>query len=166
MRTILYLVAVGALLVALGIVVLPRDEPAGVVEAAALPVELTEFVQPTTREPAPPTPAAEQSAPQPNRLEPDIRSAITGYRFPDVESPPWADEMEGAILAHVAERPGLKLTDLQVQCAVEACVVFLGGISALVYELDFDVFAREHGFAFAAINSIDGGPHRIVTLRR
>ena len=42
----------------------------------------------------------------------------------------------------------------------------MGGDSIPVYQMDFDVFASEHGFATATIHSMDGGPNRIVYLRR
>ena len=73
--------------------------------------------------------------------------------------------MEAAILAHIAQHPALELTELQVQCAIDQCVIFLSGRSVAVYEMGFDVFATEHGFASATIYSIDGGPSRIVYLR-
>ena len=35
-----------------------------------------------------------------------------------------------------------------------------------VYQMDFDVFAEEHGFANAVIRGSDGRDRRIVRLRR
>lgn len=67
---------------------------------------------------------------------------------------------------HIAQHPGLELTELQVQCAEEECVIFLGGRSIPVYQMGFDVFAEDHGFANALIRSMDGGPNRLVYLRR
>src|SRR5690349_15905607 len=42
------------------------------------------------------------------RTEPNIVTVITGRPLPDVESPPWSDEMESAILSHIGRHPGLK----------------------------------------------------------
>ena len=53
-----------------------------------------------------------------------------------------------------------------MQCAEEQCVIFSGGNSIPIYEMGFDVFAGEHGFNSAVIQSMDGGPNRFVYLRR
>ena len=45
-------------------------------------------------------------------------------------------------------------------------VIVLGGNSIPIYEMGFDVFAGEHGFNSAVIQSMDGGPNRFVYLRR
>jgi hypothetical protein len=131
---------------------LPQTEPAAVAWATAHSQS-----QPLTSTPEP------QSTP---RAEPDMLAAITRQPLPDIVPPPWADEMEGAILNYIAQRSGLELTQLQVQCAVEQCVIFLSGDSIPVYQMDFDVFASEHGFEDTMIYSVDGGPNRIVYLRR
>jgi hypothetical protein len=60
----------------------------------------------------------------------------------------------------------LELTELQVQCAEEQCVIFVGGNSIPIYEMGFDAFASEHGFNSAVIHSMDGGPNRFVYLHR
>jgi hypothetical protein len=109
---------------------------------------------------------ADASRAAPPRMEPNILAVIEGQPFPYVESPPWADEMENTILAYIAERPALELTDLQVQCAESGCVIFMGGKEIPVYQLNFDVFAEEHGFANAVIRGSDGSDRRIVFLRR
>jgi hypothetical protein len=101
----------------------------------------------------------------PRHTEPNILAVALGLPFPEVESPPWADEMENSILAYVAQHPRLELTALQVQCGETACVIYMAGDSVPVYEMNFDVFAAEQGFESAGIHSIDGGPRRIVTLR-
>lgn len=101
----------------------------------------------------------------PLRTEPNIVTLITGRPLPDVESPPWSDEMESAILAHIGRHPGLKLTNLQVQCAEDGCLILLIGREIPVYELDLDVFATEHGFSAALIRG-DGIQDRTVFLRR
>jgi hypothetical protein len=107
------------------------------------------------------------SAPEskPLRTEPNIVTLITGRPLPDVESPLWSDEMETAILSHIGRHPGLKLTNLQVQCAEDGCLILLIGRDIPVYELDFDVFATEHGFSAALIRG-DGIQDRTVFLRR
>jgi hypothetical protein len=112
------------------------------------------------------TATADAEAQSPARSEANILVAIARQPLPDVVSPPWADEMEGVILNYIAQRPGLELTELQVQCAEEQCVIFLGGNSIPIYEMGFDVFASEHGFTSAVIHSMDGGPNRLVYLRR
>jgi hypothetical protein len=138
--------------------------------------ELTES-HPTETSKKPPTslmpPAAPVSdtsryVPEPTsvRTEPSILTAITRQLLPDVEVPPWSDEMEGLILSHIARHAGLELTELQVQCAVSECVVFMGGRRVPVYQMGFDVFAHENGFSSARIHTMDGGPNRIVYLRR
>jgi len=73
--------------------------------------------------------------------------------------------MESAILSHIGRHPGLKLTNLQVQCAEDGCLILLIGRDIPVYELDFDVFATEHGFSAALIRG-DGIQDRTVFLRR
>jgi len=108
----------------------------------------------------------EVSQATPLRTEPNILAVIEGVPFPYVESPAWSDEMEGTILAYIAEQPALELTDLQVQCAESGCVVFMGGKEIPVYKMNFDVFAEEHGFANAVIRGSDGSDRRIVFLRR
>ena len=102
---------------------------------------------------------------KPLRTEPNIVTLITGRPLPDVESPPWSDEMESAILSHIGRHPGLKLTNLQVQCAEDGCLILLIGRDIPVYELDFDAFATEHGFSAALIRG-DGIQDRTVFLRR
>lgn len=110
--------------------------------------------------------ARESAESQPLRTEASILSAITRQAVPDVEVPPWADEMEGAILAYIAQQPGLQLTDLQVQCSVSECVIYMGGLKSSVYQIPFDEFATRHGFPYAVIYAMDGGPNRLVYLRR
>jgi len=102
---------------------------------------------------------------KPLRMEPNIVTLVTGRPLPDVESPPWSDEMESTILSHIGQHPGLKLTNLQVQCAEEGCLILLIGRDIPVYELDLDVFATEHGFNAALIRG-DGIEDRTVFLRR
>jgi hypothetical protein len=102
---------------------------------------------------------------KPLRTEPNIVTLITGRPLPDVESPPWSDEMESAILSHIGRHPGLKLTNLQVQCADDGCLILLIGRDVPVYELDFDEFATENGFGAALIRG-DGIRDRTVFLRR
>jgi hypothetical protein len=72
--------------------------------------------------------------------------------------------MEGSILSYIAQRPGLELTDLQVQCSARECIIFIAGNDIPIYEMGFDVFANEQGFESAIIQSIDGGPRRLVYL--
>lgn len=74
--------------------------------------------------------------------------------------------MEGTVFSYISQHQGLELTDLQVQCSVSECVIFMGGRSVPVYQMGFDVFATDNGFSSAIINTIDGGPNRIVYLRR
>lgn len=158
-RTIAYLVAAGGLLAVLAMLVHNRER----VDVAPLPAVATRAMP---QLPAEPAAAPVADAPLPLRTEPNMLTAITRQSLPDIEVPPWADDMEGAILAHIAQHPALELTELQVQCATDQCVIFLGGRSVAVYDMAFDVFATEHGFSDATIYSVDGGPNRIVYLRR
>jgi hypothetical protein len=125
------------------------------------------FPTPADQPPDPPSdrPPSLPRATSP-RTEPSILAAITRQALPDVEVPLWADEMEGAILSHISQQQGLELTDLQVQCSVSECVIFMGGRSIPVYQMGFDVFATDNGFSSATIRTMDGGPNRIVYLRR
>jgi hypothetical protein len=52
--------------------------------------------------------------------------------------------------ASLGRDAGLKLTNLQVQCADDGCLILLIGRDIPVYELDFDEFATEKGFAAGA----------------
>lgn len=142
-------------------------EPAGA-RLAPVPGSSNRLPTPSPAEPlnesrdAPP----DVSRAAPLRTEPNILAVIEGAPFPYVESPPWSDAMENTILAYIAEHPALELTDLQVQCAESGCVIFMGGKEIPVYQLNFDVFAEEHGFANATIRGSDGSDRRIVFLRR
>ena len=128
-RTIAYFVVICTLLVMLGMTVLDggASDP-GVVEPTPPQGEPATATLPTS-EWQPTTTTAKAEAQSPPRSEADILAAITRQPLPDVVSPPWADEMEGVILNHIAQRPGLELTELQAQCAEEQCVIFLGGNS-------------------------------------
>lgn len=164
-RTIAYLAITCSLLAVLAVLVLKKSDTAGDSgpDAAAL--------EPTTELPGSQwtepvlSPNADESQPQLTRTEPNILAVIEGESHPDVESPPWAEEMESIILAYIARHP-LKLTTLQVQCVDTECVIFMGGENVPVYQMDFDVFAEEHGFADAVIRGSDGSDRRIVRLRR
>jgi len=165
-RTIAYFVVICTLLVVLAMTVLNgRASDPGVVEPTAPQAEPAMATLPTS-ESQPTAATAKAEAQSPPRSEANILAAITRQPLPEVVSPPWADEMEGVILNYIAQRPGLELTELQVQCAEEQCVIFLGGNSIPIYEMGFDVFASEHGFNSAVIQSMDGGPNRFVYLRR
>ena len=165
-RTIGYFAITCTLLLVLGALVLNREHTVPDVLGATVP----------QIEPAAVTSSVAESQGQPPRFtaeprllprtEPDMLAAITRQPLPDIVSPPWADEMECAILNYIAQRSRLELTQLQVQCAVEQCVIFMCGDSIPVYQKNCDVFASEHGFATATIHSMDGGPNRIVYLRR
>ena len=102
---------------------------------------------------------------KPLRTEPNIVAVITGRPLPDIESPPWSDEMESTILSYIGQHAGLKLTSLQVQCVERGCLILLIGRDIPVYELDFETFAAEHGFNAALIRG-DGIEARTVFLRR
>jgi len=165
-RTVAYFVVICTLLVVLGMTVINggSSDP-GVLEDTVPQTEAVRATLPIS-ESQPMTATAKAEAQSPLRIEANILVAITRQPLPDVVSPPWADEMEGLILSYISQRPGLELTELQVQCAEEQCVIFLGGNSIPVYEMGFDVFAIEHGFNSAVIQSMDGGPNRFVYLRR
>ena len=100
----------------------------------------------------------------PRRTEPNLVAFITKQRRPDIEVPPWADEMESAILSYIAQYPKLALTNLQVQCADAGCVILMGGDDIPVYDMNFDVFASDHGFNGALIGGDSRGA-RTVFLR-
>ena len=125
-RTIAYFVVICTLLVVLGMTVLNggASDP-GVLEPTVPPAEPAMAALPIS-ESQPKTATAKAEAQSPPRSEANILAAITRQPLPDVVSPPWADEMEGVILNYIAQRPGLELTELQVQCAEEQCVIFLG----------------------------------------
>ena len=165
-RTVTYFVVICTLLVVLAMTLLHgvAGDP-GVLEPTAPQVKPTMATLPNS-ESQPTAATAKAEAQSPPRSEANILTAFTKQPLPDVVSPPWADEMEGAILNYIAQRPGLELTQLQVQCAEEQCVIFLGGNSIPIYEMGFDVFASDHGFNSAVIQSMDGGPNRFVYLRR
>jgi hypothetical protein len=74
--------------------------------------------------------------------------------------------MERAILSHVAQHPSLTLTDLEVQCEDAGCVIFMGGPSIPLGELNFAAFAEKNGFTFVVIRDRDGTDGKIVMLRR
>jgi hypothetical protein len=165
-RTIAYFVVICTLLVVLGMTVLNGGAGApGVLEPTVPQAEPAIATLPTFESQLT-TAIANAEAQSPPRSEANILAAITRQPLADVVSPPWADEMEGVILSYIAQRPGLELTELQVQCAEEQCVIFLGGNNIPIYEMSFDVFASEHGFTSAVIQSMDGGPNRLVYLRR
>ena len=165
-RTIAYFVVICTLLVVLSVTLLDggASDP-GVLEAT-VPSEEPVLATLPISESQPMTANAQAEAQSIARSDANILAAITRQPLPDVVSPPWADEMEGVILNYLAQRPGLELTELQVQCAEEQCVIFLGGNSIPIYEMGFDAFASEHGFNSAVIQSMDGGPNRFVYLRR
>jgi hypothetical protein len=102
------------------------------------------------------------SAPEagPVRTEPNIMALITRQPMPDIEVPSWADDMESTILSYVAQQPNLALTGLQVQCANEGCLLLMIGTGIRVYDMNFDVFADEHGFNGALV----GGDSRARTV--
>lgn len=166
-RTTSYVVVVSLLLLAALIWVMRTggdNHPAVLEPGARQSGHIT--ATPATEGETPAVAGARESLPIGWRAEANILAAITRQPLPDVISPPWADDMEAAILNHVAQYPGLELTELQVQCAEQECVIFLGGRSVPVYQMGFDVFADDHGFANAIIRSMDGGPNRLVYLRR
>ena len=74
--------------------------------------------------------------------------------------------MESTILSYVSQHSSLVLTDLQVQCEDTGCVIFMGGPNIHVEQLNFGMFAEEHGFAFVVIRDRDGTDGKIVMLRR
>jgi hypothetical protein len=100
------------------------------------------------------------------RREPNIFTAMDGRPFPEVESSPLFEDMERTILSYVSRHPFLALTDLEVQCEASGCVIFMGGRSIPIHELQFGAFAKEQGFEFAAIRERDGTSGYIVVLRR
>jgi hypothetical protein len=165
-RTIAYFVVICTLLVGLSMTVLDGGAGDPVALEPTVPQAEPAMATLPTFESQSTTATADAEAQSPARSEANILVAIARQPLPDVVSPPWADEMEGVILNYIAQRPGLELTELQVQCAEEQCVIFLGGNSIPIYEMGFDVFASEHGFTNAVIQSMDGGPNRLVYLRR
>jgi hypothetical protein len=100
------------------------------------------------------------------RKEPNIFTVMDGRSFPEVESSPWSDGMERTILSYVSQHQFLALTDLEVQCEVSGCVIFMGGRNIPIHELQFGAFAKEQGFEFVAIRDRDGTSGHIVVLRR
>ena len=164
-RTIAYLAITCSLLAVLAVLVLKKPDTTGGNGLAAVALEPTTELSGSQSA----GPAVSLNADEPERqlkrTEPNILAVIEGESHPEVESPPWADEMESTILAYIARHP-LKLTTLQVQCADTECVIFMGGENLPVYQMDFDVFAAEHGFADAIIRGSDGSDRRIVRLRR
>ena len=130
-RTIAYFMVVCTLLVVLAMTVLNGGaSDSGVLEAIAPQAEPAMATLPTS-ESQPTAATAKAEAQSPPRSEANVLAAITRQPLPEVVSPPWADEMEGVILNYIAQRPGLELTELQVQCAEEQCVIFLGGNSSI-----------------------------------
>ena len=115
-------------------------------------------------------PSAESRADAPQaaitRKEPNIFTVMDGRSFPEVESSPSSDGMEGTILSYVSQHSFLALTDLEVQCEASGCTIFMGGPNIPVWELQFGAFAKEQGFEFVAIRDRDGTDGKIVVLRR
>ena len=119
-------------------------------------------------------PAAQQASASPIaspqsailRTEPNIFTVMDGRPFPEVKSSAWSQGMESTILSYVSQHSSLVLTDLQVQCEDTGCVIFMGGPNTHVEQLNFGVFAEEHGFAFVVIRDRDGTDGKIVMLRR
>jgi hypothetical protein len=64
-------------------------------------------------------------------------------------SPGWADQMELKIRHHIERYPNIVLTDLRIKCEDRGCVVLLRGEQISIFELEFDRFAEENGFASA-----------------
>jgi hypothetical protein len=70
--------------------------------------------------------------------------------------------MEGKIRAHIKQYSDVSLTDLRIKCEERGCLVLMRGPKIPIFELDFDRFAEENGFASA----LPGGDasRRIVWL--
>jgi hypothetical protein len=137
-----------------------RDGPSVRVEESPTEPPVVHQLEPQAEPPA--------ASPQAGilRTEPNIFTVMDGRPFPEVQSPPWSESMESAILSHVAQHPSLTLTDLEVQCEDAGCVIFMGGPSIPLGELNFAGFAQENGFSFVVIRDRDGTDGKIVMLRR
>jgi hypothetical protein len=103
-RTIAYLVVICTLLAVLGITVLSggANDP-GLLEPTVPQAESAMGAPSSESQPAT---VVRPEAQSPPRTEANILAAITRQPLADVESPPWADEMEGIILNYIAQRPG------------------------------------------------------------
>jgi hypothetical protein len=121
--------------------------------------------------PAPKRPVATDSSPTvptvvepPVRMEPHIYTAL-GVQLPPIVSPDWSDEMEARIMSHVALFPGAALTNLQVQCQEEVCIVLMQSDRTIdMFEFEFDRFAETNGFQGAVLLTPENA--RAVVLRR
>ena len=82
----------------------------------------------------------------------------------EIESPPWADEMEDRIRDHVASQPELVLTGLLVTCRENGCNVMMVGRDIRIFDLEFDVFAEQNGFKHAVLGGDSN--RRLVWLPR
>jgi hypothetical protein len=141
---------------------IPSDRDAPSIEVRESPSE-PPVVQHLEEQAEPPAASPEAAI---LRTEPSIFTMMDGRPFPEVQSPPWAESTESAILSHVAQRPSLTLSDLQVQCEDAGCTLFMGGPNIPLAELNFAGFAKENGFQFVVIRDRDGTDGKIVFLRR
>jgi hypothetical protein len=81
-----------------------------------------------------------------------------------LESPPWAGDMEARIRAHIDSHPEVTVTGTFIKCRVDGCNVMLEGHDVRIFELEFDRFAEQNGFARAALGGDSG--RRFVWLER
>jgi hypothetical protein len=78
--------------------------------------------------------------------------------------PPWAADMEARIRDHIASHPDIAVSDVLTACEDNGCTVFMTGRDIRVFDLDFDVFARQNGFEKAVLSGDSNG--RSVWLQR
>ena len=82
----------------------------------------------------------------------------------NVDSPPWANEMEARIRAHIASYSSIKLSGLLVKCRTNGCNVMMGGRDIPIFDFEFDVFAEQNGFTHAVVGGDERS--RFVWLQR
>jgi hypothetical protein len=83
---------------------------------------------------------------------------------PSPPVPPWASGMDSRIRDHVASYPDAGVTSVEVQCEEAGCSVALFGRAIRVFDLEFDMFAEQNGFAHAIAGNRVGNA-RIVWLQ-
>jgi hypothetical protein len=96
----------------------------------------------------------------PDNLGVDVADRLAA----NVDSPPWAKEMEARIRAHIASHSAIALTGLLVKCRSNGCNVMMGGRDVPIFDYDFDVFAEQNGFLHAVIGGDERS--RFVWLQR
>jgi hypothetical protein len=83
---------------------------------------------------------------------------------PQSPPPAWAADMDARIREHIASYPGSAVADVLVDCSEEGCNVYLVGPDIRIFDLEFDVFAEQNGFAHAVLRG--DGDLRFVWLQR